>query len=136
MKKYSDMKAAVRVILDAAGYLDVDIYPGPELPDIPGKYVVLTRYGGPGIELEGVLDAVSWQVRSVGWQMEDDESAEGIADAIDIAFLSHYSRQVGSVWVAGIQRVGGAPSSLMKDEADRTHFVCSYIVSVELALSN
>jgi hypothetical protein len=136
MKKYSEMKAAVRVILDAAGFTEVPIYAGPELQDVPDEYVLLTRYGGPGIDADGAIDVVSWQVRSVGQQMEDDSSAEDIADAIDIAFLSHYSRLVGSTWVSSIQRVGGAPSSLAKDDADRTHFVCSYLVSVELALSN
>lgn len=130
------MKAEIRLILDAANYPKVKIFPGPELPDVPGKYVLLTRYGGTGIEADGALDGISWQVRSVGGQMEDEVSAEGIADAIDIAFLSHYSRKVGNRWVASIQRVGGAPAVLMKDDADRTHFVCSYVASVELALSN
>lgn len=136
MKKYSEMKAEIRRILDDVEMPDVEIFAGPELPDYPDEYVLLTRYGGPGVEIDGAIDAVTWQVRSVGFQMEDESSAENIADAVDIAFLSHYSRKVGNTWVASIQRMGGAPAPLMKDDADRTHFVCSYIVSVELALSN
>ena len=135
MKNYAAMKAEVRLVLDAAALQDVAIYPGPDLPDIPGKFVVLTRYGGPGLEMEGVFDARSWQVRSVGNQL-DYESSETIADAIDIAFLSHFSRKIGDIWVPSIQRVGGAPAPLPVDDADRTHFVCSYVVSVELALPN
>jgi hypothetical protein len=133
------MKAEVRRILDAAGYTDALIYLGPDLRDYPNEYVLLTPYGGPGLELDGVLDARSWQVRAVGSQMDDDDdsTAEGMADAIDIAFVSHYSRSVEGVWVASIQRVGGAPSSLnTNDDANRAHFVCSYTVSVELALPN
>lgn len=136
MKNFALMKPEIRRILDDADYQKAWIKSGPELPDVPGHGVLLTRYGGPGLETgEGILDARSWQVRCVGRQNSPDY-AEGMADAIDIVFLSHYSRSVGGVWVSSIQRVGGAPAALMVDDADRTHFVCSYIVSVELALAN
>lgn len=139
MRTFKTMKAEVRRILDAANYQEAMIYLGPDLRDHPGSYVLLTPYGGPGLELDGALDGRSWQVRCVGSQMDDkDESdAEGMADAIDIAFISHHSRYVEDVWVAGIQRVGGAPASLnTNDDANRAHFVCSYTVSVGLALPN
>lgn len=136
MNTYTRAKAFVRQILDEANYSDVAVYPGPDLPDVPGAYVLLTSYGGPGLELgEGVLDGRSWQVRTVGEQM-DYESAEGIANAIDIAFISRFSSDMDGAWVASIGRVGGAPNPLMTDDADRTHFVCSYVASVELALPN
>lgn len=135
MKSFSAMKAEVRLILDAVNLQKVLVFPGPELPDIPDNCVVLTRYGGPGLDADGAIDDVSWQVRSIGRQ-NDYDSAETIADAIDIAFISHYSRHVGGVWVPRIRRVGGAPAPLMVDSGDRTHFVCSYVVSVELALPN
>lgn len=136
MRTFDLMKPVVKGILDDAGYEKAWIEPGPALPDNPGHGAMLTRYGGPGLDTgEGILDARSWQVRAVGRQGSPTH-AEGMADAIDIAFLSHYSRKVGEVWVSSIQRVGGAPAALMVDDADRTHFVCSYIVSVELALAN
>lgn len=136
MNTYGRAKAFVRAILDEAGYTKTAIYPGPVLPDIPGSFVVLTPYGGPGLELgEGVLDGRSWQARCVGEQ-NDYESAEGIANAIDIRFISLPSSKVEGVWVTEIRRVGGAPSPLMTDDADRTHFVGSYTASVELALPN
>lgn len=136
MNTFGRMKAWTREVLDSAGLNDVAIEPGPDLPDIAGPYVVWTAYGGPGMELgEGVLDGRSWQARVVGEQM-NYESAETIANAIDIAMLSHHSSNVGGVWVSDARRVGGAPASLLTDDADRTHFVCSYTVSVELALPN
>lgn len=135
MNNYARMKNWTRNVLDAAGYTDVSIHPGPELPDIPNAFVVWTRYGGSGLEVDGALDAKSWQARVVGPQMDYD-TAEGIADAIDIAMLSHFSSHVDGVWVAETRRVGGAPAQQPTDNADRTHFVCSYSVSVELALTN
>lgn len=135
MKTFKQMKGFTRGVLDAHGMRDVQIHPGPELPDVPDRYVVWTPYGGPGLELEGVLDARSWQARVVGRQMDYD-SAEEVAIVLDEALISHHSSRVGGLWVPEIQRVGGAPTALLTDDADRTHFVCSYIVSVEMALPN
>lgn len=137
MKNFTQAKTFVRDVLDSTGHGKTGIYPGPELPDVPDDFVVLTRYGGPGLAADGALDEVSWQARCVGKQM-DFESAESMADAIDIAFISHHSSRLfeGGPWVVEIRRVGGAPNPLMTDDADRTHFVCSYVASVELALPN
>lgn len=133
MRLYLGMKAKVQLILTDAGFTQTLIEPGPELPDVPDSYVLLSPYGGPGLALDGALDDKAWQVRSVGRQ-NDPDNAEAIADAIDIAFISLPSSKVGGVWVASIQRVGGAPSPLMVDDAERTHYVCNYIVSTQSAL--
>lgn len=109
--------------------------PGPSLPDIPGRFIMLTRYGGPGEHFEGVLDQIAWQVRVAGLQNDYDD-AESIADAIDVAFLSIHSQYIDGNWVSGVQRVGGAPNPLLKDDAERTHFVCSYIIDTALALTH
>lgn len=133
MRSYSQMKAWA--IANVPGLNGFTHYPGPELPDDPGKIVVWTRYGGPGEELEGVMDGISWQARVIGGQ-GDYESAESAADALDVALLSVGTQTVGGTRVSGVRRVGGAPNPLMVDDADRTHMVCSYIVSTELALTN
>lgn len=135
MNNFEKMKAFTEEVLANASMPDVEVFPGPVLPDIPNRFVVWTRYGGSGLELEGVLDVKGWQFRAVGKQM-DYTSAEEVADAIDIAMISHYSKKIGGVWVPEIRRVGGAPSALMEDEADRTHFTCSYLVSHAMALTN
>ena len=136
MRKYADVEEWTKQVLSDAGMSDVAVYPGPELPDIPGRYVVWTRYGGPGIEVDGVFDDRSWQARVVG-RSHDYNSAEDVADVIDEAILSHMSHvKIGGRAVPQLQRVGGAPSPLLTDDADRTHFVCSYTASVELALPN
>lgn len=137
MRSYTIAKEFTRGILDAAGYPKAAIYPGPDLPtQEANSYVVLSRYGGPGLSGgEGALDGFSWQVRTVGRQGAYEE-AEGIADAIDIAWISHMSGKIGGLHVVEINRVGGPPAVLMVDDAERTHFVCSYNASVESALAN
>lgn len=136
MMRFAQVKAFTLEAFTAAGMGDkIKVHPGPELPDIPDRYVVWTRYGGTGLELDGVLDGRSWQFRAVGLQNNYD-SAEEIADILDIALISHHSSKIGGFWVPSIERVGGAPAALLTDDADRTHFVCSYTASVELALPN
>lgn len=137
MRTYSIAKDFTREILDAANYPKTKIYPGPDLPTTdPNSYVVLSRYGGNGLDGgEGALDGYSWQARVVGKQ-DRYEEAEGIADAVDIGWISHMSGKIGGIHVVEITRVGGPPSVLMVDNAERTHFVCSYNASVESALAN
>lgn len=131
------MKAYLTSILeaDSGDWESWSIHPGPELPQIPAPFVVATPYGGPGEDLEGVLDERSWQIRVVstqrGW-----EDAEEVANLIDMAFLQHYTGDVGNERVVSIQRVGGSPAPLDIDDAERVHFVCSYIFGVGLGLLN
>lgn len=135
MITFAQIKAFSRGILDNANLDQVSIFPGPEVEDVPDETLVWTPFPGSGLELEGVLDRRAWQMRAIGAQ-EDYESAETIANVIDIAFISHHSSEVGGLWVPSIERVGGAPTPLMKDDAGRTHFVGSYLISVQLALPN
>lgn len=140
MRTFAEMNTLLRNILDpepnefteAAGW---KVYPGPKLPDIPGSFILASAYGGPGEDLEGVLDGRAWQIRCVGPQTIYTD-VEAVANVIDIAFLSWLPQDVSVTKVTSIQRVGGAPAALMVDEAERVHFVCSYVLSVGLALSN
>jgi len=145
MRKFAGVRDFCREVLDEAGFSAdgpsfVSIHPGPDLPQSrPSMLVVLTPYGGPGLDTgEGILDVRGWQVRCVGTQNDQTsyETAESIAEAIDLAMISHESSMVGDSWVASIQRAGGPPAVLMTDDAGCTHFVCSYLVSVESALAN
>lgn len=133
MRLYSGVRDFVQTILDEDDQVNVLIFPGTDLPDVPGAYILMSSTGGPGFNLDGAFDAKSWQARCVG-QQNDYVHAEHLADIIDIAFTSLPSSKVGGVWVTSIQRVGGAPSPLMEDDAQRTHFVCNYIVDTQSAL--
>lgn len=133
MRTFQAMKTFIKAI--PAVPAKTRIEPGPEMPDVPGRFIVLTRYGGPGEHFEGILDQIAWQVRVAGLQNQYDD-AETIADAIDRALLEVGSQEVNGLWVSGVQRSGGAPNPLLKDNADRTHFVCSYIVDTAMTLTH
>lgn len=140
MRTFTEMNGLLRSILDPAPleYTEAKgwkVYPGPQPPEIPSSFIMATPYGGPGTEVDGIIDGRSWQIRCVGHQNIYTD-VENVANAIDIAFLSWYSQDVDGVWVSSIQRVGGAPAPLLVDNAERVHFVCSYVLSVGLALSN
>lgn len=135
MRTFQQVKAWAQPFLDDADLGKIKQHPGPDLPDEPNAYVMWTRYGGPGEDADGALDDISWQARVVGLQNKYDQ-AESIADVLDVALLSVHSSHIGGTWVTRVQRVGGAPNVLLKDDADRTHFVCSYIIGTELALTN
>lgn len=135
MRNFEQTKAYVREILDATGYESFPIYPGPELEDGEADgYVLLTRYGGAGLQVDGAIDTFGWQVRVISNQF-DYLSGEGAADAIDIEFISTASGDVNGLHVVEINRVGGAPAVMMVDDGNRHHFVCSYLASVESALA-
>lgn len=133
--KYQVVKDFVHDILESANFVNIDIHPGPALPDVPNEYVLLTPYGGSGLEQDGLFDVRAWQVRTVGKQ-GDYSSAEDMADAIDLRFISHLSGKISGVHTASITRVGGAPNPLMVDDADRTHFTCNYNIDSVSALVN
>lgn len=133
--RFSTAKSMVSYFLAGAGFTNIAIQPGPKLPDVPEPFVVLTPYGGSGLIVDGALESQSWQVRVVGRQM-DYGSAEDMATAIDLAFISWMSDYLFGTWITSIQRVGGAPSPLMVDDADRTHFTCNYNIDSESALVN
>jgi hypothetical protein len=109
--------------------------PGPNMPDQPVDYVVnLSIDGGLGLQLDGVLDNVSWQVKVSGTQSLY-QTAEDLAFAIDKALLSaNLGRQPDDLLVVSIYRVGGAPQHFDVDDAERTYFVCSYFFDVESGL--
>lgn len=135
MRTFEQVKTFVREILDGTGYEGFPIYPGPELEDgEPDGYVLLTRYGGAGMQVDGAIDTFGWQVRVISNQF-DYGSGEGVADAIDIEFISTFSGDINGLHVVEIARVGGPPSVLMVDDGNRHHFVCSYLASVESALA-
>lgn len=109
--------------------------PGPDMPDQPVDYVVnLTVDGGLGLQLDGVLDNVSWQVKVSGPQNLYTQ-AEELANHIDKTLLSLTpGRQPDGFLAASIYRVGGQPQQFDVDDAERTYFVCSYFFDVESGL--
>lgn len=92
--------------------------------------VVLTPVSGPGRQTDGLTEVVGWQARSVGEQ-RDYNSAEDLAWRIDDLFNAmNGTTTVENVRVISGYRLGSPPTLLMVDDAERHHFVCSYLLSV------
>lgn len=129
--KYSDLKTYLLGRLVDTPYEGVAFYPGPDLPDIPERHVVLTPVPGPGLSVEGLFDAQGWQVRSVGEQDSYDDG-EALAALLDSFLRSENGRMINGVRTVSSQRSGGSPYPLYKDDGERVHFVCNYNFDVQL----
>lgn len=110
-------------------FVGLVVEPGPDLSDTSGRYLLLTASGGPGFTVDGHVDERGFQVRAVGEQGDYDD-AEDLAFTIDAIVTSTPSRRIGTSWVVEMSRVGSPPTPLLRDDAERTHFVCSYTVAV------
>jgi hypothetical protein len=112
----------------------VGYFPGPDDPDQPVDLMVVgTIDGGLGLQLDGVLDNISWQLRVSGNQNLYVD-AEQLAEDIDRVMMSFSGRRVDGLLITSIYRVGGPPSHFAVDNAERTQFVCSYYFDVESQL--
>lgn len=102
--------------------------------NLPGRMVALTSVPGGPMSHENRIDYPAFQVRVAGEQ-GDFDSAERLAGQIDLALLAVCTTtRVGSVFVKNINRSGGPPSLLLKDDANRYHFVCTYLVQAPSGL--
>lgn len=115
--------------------IDHPIEPGPNLPEWPTRYVLLTPISSPGHQTDGLTDTIGWQVRSVGEQ-DDFDTAESLAWRIDDAILAlNNTTTVAGVRVVSGFRSGSPPTLLQVDDAGRHHFVCSYLFVVPSAVA-
>ena len=137
MLAYADVEGFVASGLTALNYdplpfLDPGPATDPNVQDlVPGMMVILSLSGGAGLDSEQVFDRAGLQVRSIGDQ-QDYTSAEKLAQDIDNLLVGvDSSRSINSKWTLAIQRAGGPPAFLLKDNGDRYHFTCNYIWEVQ-----
>jgi hypothetical protein len=137
MLTYTDMQVYLSSWLTGLQYNPLPVFnPGPGLNtdaiDVsPARLVVLSLSSGAGLSTEEVFDRPGVQVRTVGLQMNYSD-AEKLAQDIDRGMIAvDSSRYINGKWVLSIVRSGGGPSLLMKDDGDRYHFTCNYIVEVQ-----
>lgn len=121
-----------QLLRDAGCPENVQIEQGPELPDTPNPFVLITFYGGIGFTTSGVFDRQLFQARCAGFQF-NPSSARVLAMRVDHAFT--YQRTgalvLGGVFCLEIARSGGPPTALLVDDGDRTHYTCNYAIEVE-----
>lgn len=118
----------------------VPVYDGPDIPDDPGTMLVVTMLPGAGFLMEQALDAPAFQVRTIGPQANAD-AARALAEAVDGAFTA-------AVWprtltdpvtsstrhVVTVHRSGGRPAQDRVDNAQRTHWVCTYVAEIAVPI--
>jgi Bacteriophage minor capsid protein len=122
--------------LRTVGYNPLPVFdPGPginlDATDVsPDRLVLVTIGAGAGFSTEEVFDRPMVSLRTVGPQMNYTD-AESLAYDCDKGLTAIDHAQVFSgKWVTSINRVGGGPALLLKDDGDRYHFTCNYIVEV------
>jgi hypothetical protein len=136
MISYAWAKDYLRTYLEGIGYDPLPTFvPGIGDPDVldtaPERLVVLTVGSGAGLSVEYAFDRPSLQVRTAGRQ-NNYEDGEQLAFDCDRGLLTiDHSQRVGGVWILAVVRFGGSPSFLIKDDGDRYHFTCNYIVEAE-----
>ena len=128
--RFSTLRSLIEQFKIEASVDGFDIYPGPDDPRVPTSYILLTAYEGPGLNTDDLFDAQSWQIKVVGEQY-NYESGESVSGLLDRYLRRLHSGWYGGQWVTSIYRSGGSPSPLLVDDANRTHFVCSFIVDVD-----
>jgi hypothetical protein len=136
MLTYNDVQTLIANGLTAKGYNPLPVFhpgPGPDLDaqDVnPNSMVVIQLLAGLGETTDGAFDRASFQVRSIGPQL-DYTSAEQLAQDIDHILLAVVSsKSATGKWGLPIVRTGGSPVLLQQDVGDRYHFICSYIWEV------
>jgi len=94
--------------------------------------VMITIGGGAGLDSEDVFDQPSIQIRSCGNQM-DYNTAEQLAQDLDRAMyaLGPSTTLPNGKRSLTVSRTGGGPALLLRDDAGRYHFTCSYIWEVQ-----
>lgn len=107
--------------------------PGPDDPNTATRFVKITPGPGMGLSSELMFDQRVYSVEVAGNQ-GDYDSAEDLAHRIDRFFLRFESQNVNGVRVLPGGRNSG-PAVLLVDDAQRWHFVCSYTLVVESALT-
>lgn len=126
-------REALETWLRAKGMTDkVAVVQGPSIPTSdPGAMLVVTWMGGPGFSLEQLLDTPAFQVRTIGPQGNYDLAGQ-LAEDVDRAFTRHgWGDMIGRRWVVEVRRAGGRPSLDRVDDADRAHYVCTYLADIE-----
>lgn len=137
MLTFSDIEAYLSGYLTSVGYDPLPVFdPGPgidlDAQDInPDRLVLCSLSAGAGFDVEMIFDRPVVALRTVGMQT-DYADAEKLAYDCDRGMTNiDHSQFVNGKWVLAITRVGGGPALLLKDNGDRYHFTCNYIVEVE-----
>jgi hypothetical protein len=140
--KYSQIRDYLKTYLAGLGYDPLPTFdPGPgadsnALDRSPDRLVLLTFGSGAGLSQEYAIDNPALYVRTVGGQADYDDSQQ-LSQDVDKGLLKlDHSQFVNGIWITSVQRAGGNPTLLLKDDGDRYHFTCTYIIGAKAGLDD
>lgn len=111
------------------------IFPG-RIPDMPNRIIAVTLVSGAGFSMDGLFDAVGFQVTCRGAE-NNYPDAEAIAQEVDDILMGKHpdvksvSFLMDDVYVDQIGRTGGGPIQLpYADDQSRFTLTCNYYAQV------
>ena len=110
--------------------VNVPVYAGPYVPEMPDVQAVVTAIAGLGESLQGAADTAGFQLRVQGRQLSAG-SPEDIAFTADRLILTApLPALVGGVWLQPVVRSGGRPAPLpSRDPGDRVIYTATYLTT-------
>jgi hypothetical protein len=110
------------------------------IPDVPNRIISVTFVSGAGFSMDGLFDAVGFQVTCRGAE-NNFPDAEFIALEVDDILTGKFpdsksiSFWMDDVYVDAIGRTGGGPIQLpFADENSRFTFTCNYYAQVATSI--
>ena len=138
------LSTAVAWVVDSLGWnaddpsLDrfgVPVLPGPYIPPMPDRLVIITKAPGSGFLWEGSGEGNLVQIRVRGMQSPRDvqsyADAESLASQLDsLIYGANFPITVNNQLIIRAWRSGSAPVVLGAgpDDADRYEFACNYAI--------
>jgi hypothetical protein len=116
---------------------EAPLVPGPYVPKMPDRIVVVTATPGLGYQMDGAMDAPGFQVRVRGLASSDDiesyTDAESLAFTLDrLIYDASFPVVIDGQAIVKVFRQGGQPAPLGPDpdDGDRYQFTTNYIIVV------
>lgn len=129
-------------VSDIAKYLEplitsgARVFPG-RLPDMPNRVIGISLASGPGFVLDGLFDAIGFQISCRGAENNFKDTEEIAAEVDEILTgvdprVRAESFFIGSVYVDVMGRTGSGPTELpIPDSQSRYVFTCNYYAQAE-----
>lgn len=131
-----DTKVAIDWLISIGADQGVPLVPGGvglPIPQMPDRLGVVTDTSGGPLQMEGMLDSPTFQLRFRGLPA-DPFDAQRLSLAADRLILFAGPTVVDGVHLYSVTRSGGRPTALFPtlNPGLRSEYVCTYVCSVSM----
>ena len=110
--------------------VNVPVYVGPYVPEMPDLQAVVTAIGGLGESMQGIADTPGFQLRVQGRQMSNTSPEDIALQADRLILTAPLPALVGGVWMGPVVRSGGRPAPIpSRDPGDRVIYTATYLTT-------